>query len=138
MVTPDERCRVGSNERKGFTLVELIVALFVLTVGLLGLAASTAWLLRLTMFAGAVTDRTAVRQQVVESIRARPLDDIAAGSRTMGRFTVTWTVTETTDDFRTIEVVTDGPGLKSHGAGLPTMDRTVADTFYFQKIDLRP
>jgi len=137
-VTPDERPRAGSNERRGFTLVELIVALFVLTVGLLGLAASTAWLLRLTMFAGAVTDRTAVRQEVVESIRARPLDDIADGSRTMGRFTVSWTVTETTDDSRTIEVVTDGPGLEADGAGLPTMDRTVADTFSFQKIDLRP
>lgn len=130
--------RPAEDERGGFTLVELMVALVILTAGLLGLAASTGWVVRQTTFAGAVTDRMAARQSGIEAVRATPIDQVTDGNRTVGRYAVTWTVTETTDDSKTIEVVTEGPGLRSSGAGLPTMDLTVADTFSFQMIDLRP
>lgn len=126
------------RDRGGFTLVELIIAVVILAIGLLGLAGTTGWVIRQTAFAEATTERAMARQSVVESVRSTPFDAVSGGSRTVDQFSVTWSVTTSTADSKTIEVVTDGPGLASTGTGLPTLQSAVTDTFTFQMIDLRP
>ena len=138
MVTKKEARAPAGDDRGGFTLVEVIIAVVILAVGLLGLAGTTGWVVRQTAFADATTERSAARQSVVESIRATPLDQVADGSRTVDQFTITWTVTASTADSKTIEVVTVGPGLGSGGGALPSMQDNISDTFTFQMIDLRP
>lgn len=121
------------RDRAGFTLVEVVVAVVVLAVGLLGLAATTGWVVRQTTLSEVTTDRSFALQTVVEELRATPFDDVDSGSREIGSFTVTWTVERDGDEME-VEVETSGPGLRS-GGGLPTLGPNVADTFTFRRVD---
>lgn len=133
MVTRYEDDRAGLVERGGFTLVEVVVAVVVLAVGLLGLAATTGWVVRQTTLSQVTTDRAFALQSVVENIRATPWDEVSSSTRTVGDFDVSWTVTED-PPLKTVEVVTYGPGLRSSG-GFPTLGPNVADTFEFGILD---
>lgn len=119
--------------RAGFTLIEVVVAVVVLTVGLLGLAATTGWVVRQTTLSEVTTERGFALQTVVEELQAKPFDAVASDSRTVGHFSVTWTVTQSGDE-KEVEVVTNGPGLRS-SAGFPTLGPNVADTFTFRRVD---
>lgn len=118
--------------RAGFSLVEVIVALVILAVGLLGLAATTGWVVRQTTLSEVTTDRGAALQSAVERIKATPFNNLADGSMTLGRFDVSWTVTATSQFVRDVEIVTEGPGLTSAGGGLPRLTTSVADTFNYR------
>lgn len=121
----------------GFTLVEVVLALFVLTVGILGLAATTGFVVRQTELANVTTERAVARQSVVENLKARDLPDVTGGSTTVGRFQVSWRVTVTDPLFKEVQVVTTGPGLTSSDSG-PRLAAGVSDTYTFRIVDLRP
>jgi prepilin-type N-terminal cleavage/methylation domain-containing protein len=77
--------------RAGFSLVELVVALTLLSVGLIALAGSAAVAQR--AFAGAAAMELSLRAaaEVVDSLFHVPAP--SAGSRTIGHVDVTWIVT---------------------------------------------
>lgn len=144
-VMQERRGRAGVGERRkragmgrdGFSLIEVMMAVLILTVGLLGLAGTTGFVVRQTRLADITTERAIARQSVVEQIRAQDLADVTAGTAIVGEFQVQWTITETDALYKTIEVVTSGPGLQTDG-GAPRLVSSVSDTFTFQMIDLRP
>jgi prepilin-type N-terminal cleavage/methylation domain-containing protein len=117
---------VGHKE-SGFTLVEVIVAIVVLAVGLLGMAGTTAVVLRQLTVADLSNQRAMALQTTLERLRAAPFDDVATGSDSVGNFRVNWTVT---DEFqwKDLEIVTTGPGL-GHSSGYQVLSPSVADTF---------
>jgi prepilin-type N-terminal cleavage/methylation domain-containing protein len=112
----------------GFTLVEVIVALFVLSVGILGMAASTGYIFSHLKDAGGRTERTFATQQVVEELRAVPVSTNLPDEpgRTVGRYTVSWRVTPISSQYRLVEIETIGPGYVA-GRGLVN---DMADTTY--------
>lgn len=127
-----------NTREAGFSLIEVIMAVLILSIGLLGLAATTGFVIRQTTLSDVTTERAMARQSVVERIRALDMADITAGSATIENFDVTWTITDSDTYYRTVEVVTVGPGLGSSGGGMPMLRSSVADTFTFQKVDMRP
>lgn len=119
--------------RGGFSLIEVIVALIVLTIGVLGMAATTAFVVRQTTGADMRTNRTVALQTVVERLRAMPWDSVGNGSDVVGRFDVDWV---SFDDGLTkqVTIVTVGPGLTAvEGVG-PRFSDQVADTFVYRII----
>jgi type IV pilus assembly protein PilV len=118
--------------RGGFTLVEVLVALIILTVGVLGLAGTTALAVRQVALADATSERAAALQTVIERLRATPFANLSAGSTTVGKFSASWTVTpSSTNRTAVLEIVTVGPGLGS-GSGMPALRAEVADTFLYR------
>ena len=117
--------------RAGFTLVEVLVALVVLTVGVLALAGATAVAVRQVILADVTTERAAALQSVVEMLRARPYDSLSAGSDTVGTFRATWTVSSTQRS-TVLSIVTLGPGLESGSGGMPRLADQVRDTFVYR------
>lgn len=109
--------------RDGFTLVELLVAVVVLTVGLLAFAGTTVVLIRQVTLAGLATERATAVQTVVEQLRALPYDSVGSGSDSLGAFRVTWTST-TLGATKEVQVVTLGPGARGQA-----LSPAVADTF---------
>lgn len=95
------KMRKGSKE-EGFTLLEVIVAISILTIGILAVASMQISSIRGNSFAGAVTGGTTWAGDQVERLMALPYDhndlDQAQNPHqaTEGRYTINWNVTDDT------------------------------------------
>jgi len=130
------RRKSGPNQhplgRQGFTIIEVVVAIVILAVGLLGVAGTTLLVVRQTTLAELSQDRSAALQTTIERLKTLPFDSLTTGSDTVGGFNVDWTVTAR-NRWKGIEVVTTGPGLIS-GEGFPTLAHSIPDTFTYRVI----
>jgi len=122
--------RTTDSREAGFSLVEVVIALIILTVGVLGLAATTMYVVRQTTLSKISTERSAAVQDVLEELRATDYSLLASGSDSVGRFWVQWTVT-TGNRTKLVEIVTTGPGLTS-ASGVPAIGPAVTDTFDYR------
>jgi prepilin-type N-terminal cleavage/methylation domain-containing protein len=120
----------SAEPRTGFTLVEVVVALIILTVGVLGLAATTMYVVRQTTLSELTTERSAALQSVIEELRATPYEELSSGSDELGNFKVEWTVTQG-QRTKLVNIVTVGPGLTS-ASGVPSLGASVIDTFAYR------
>jgi prepilin-type N-terminal cleavage/methylation domain-containing protein len=127
VTTPYRECGEPRLTQAGFTIVEVIVAIIILAVGLLGLAGTTVLTVRQTTLADVASDRSVALQSTIEQIRATPFDSVAAGSESAGLYDVAWSVTDG-GLWKNVDIVTTGPGL-STSEGLPAIDHSVVDTF---------
>lgn len=118
--------------RDGLTLIEVIVAMLVLTVGLLGLAGGTGWAVRNAELARIETNRSAAVQSAVEGIRAIPYDQVAAGEEVYGDYSVSWSTTATGQTWKLMEIVVVGPGRVTEGGGAVAVE--VADTVEYRLV----
>jgi Tfp pilus assembly protein PilV len=118
--------------REGVSLVELIVAILILTMGILGLAAGTSWSIRAIDLAELDTKRSAALQAAIERVRAMPYSSLAPGSQTEGNFLIGWTITGSTQTSTTLQFVLVGPGRAPGGAGPnPEISPAAADTLVY-------
>jgi len=130
------RATEGSRpeNQAGFTLVEVIVAILILSVGILGLAATTGWVVRQSTLSRVTEDRGAALQAAVETIKSTPYTSLGNGSLSIGAFQESWSVSNTGSRYTEMEIVSTGPGLGSAGGGLPTVTRSVVDTFTYRLV----
>ena len=133
-ISPKLREMRELERRGGFTMVEVIVAMVILTVGVLGLAGTTGLIVRQITLSDMSTDRSAALQTVLERIRSLPFDSVADGSQTMGDYSLSWTSTDGGAKDKLVTVVTSGPGLSGEG-GFPTLKQSVVDTFEYRIIE---
>ena len=104
--------------------------MMLLSIGVLGLAATTAVFALQVTLGGVKTERSAALQAAVESVRASDYASVGYGSGTVGSYVVSWSVTDSTDWSKSVRVITDGPGLSQDtGAAVMMMGRHVQDTF---------
>lgn len=106
----------GSNQN-GFSLVEIIAAMMILSFGLLAMAASTGYVsaqLRSTAFD---SQRNFARQQVVEQLRGTYFTSVVSNSTglNVGRFNIKWVVSSPTGAIRQVTLITQGPAYKGSG-----------------------
>ena len=92
-------CKSGWDE--GFTLVEVMVALFIFIVSLLGLVAVTTSVIHGNAFSREMTTATSLAQDQLEVLKRSGYNDSAltAGDHTdtpLTSYTRTWTVTDNT------------------------------------------
>jgi prepilin-type N-terminal cleavage/methylation domain-containing protein len=116
--------------RDGFSLIEVIIAMVILAVGVLGLAGTTAYIVRNVTYADLMTERAAAFQTIVDRIQSLPFDDVGSGSDSVGIFAVTWTSTLDGPQNKIVEIVTVGPGVLR--ANIPLNNPQVVDTFEFR------
>jgi len=124
----------GPKGQEGFTIVEVIVAVVILAVGLLGMAGTTILVVQQTTLAGVSTDRSAALQSTIERLRATPFDRVVAGTDSVGAYDVEWTVTPGRR-WKAVEIVTTGPGSKPSEQGFPRLAQSVPDTFTYRIIE---
>ncbi len=114
------------KRRQGFTIVEVVVAIVLLAVGILGLVTTAALVTRM-MGRGTRASKAAVlAQQRIEILRATPCASLAGGADTVGAFTRQWTVT-TSGNARRIQVIVryvGTPGKLRADTTATTMDCT--------------
>jgi len=117
----------------GFTIIEVVVALLVLTVGLLAFAGSTTFVIRQVTAARVLTERSAAMQATVEHLRTLQYEAVITSEqpRAEGAYAVTWIV-EPLGRTKTIRVVAVGPGPQGRGG---QVIRNASDTLVFQIIE---
>ncbi len=92
-----------ASERGGFTLVEIIVALVILLVGILGVAGLISTSVSQTRRADNITNSTIAAQQVLDRLTMLPFDSVPEGSGSdtisfgPADYIVVWTVVEMSD-----------------------------------------
>ena len=59
---------------------------------------------------------------------------MVAGTDSVGAFGVRWSVTAALADFKQLQVITRGPGLKTGSGGFPMVVNQVPDTFTYRVI----
>jgi len=128
--------RAYVEDRAGFTMVEVIIAIVILAVGVLGLAGTTGYIVRQVTLADLMTERAVAQQSVIEEVQAAPFASITSGADSVGSFAVKWSSTVETIQSRLVTVVTVGPGLANAGSSpSPVFVPNVADTFVFRVIN---
>ena len=119
------------GNRAGFTLVEVIVATLILTVGVLGLAGTTGLLIRQVTMGEMATQRAAAFQTAIERLQALDWEAVSGGSTTVGRYAVNWSVAHEYAQSRVMTIITQGPGV-STSSGFASLRPNVSDTFSFR------
>jgi type IV pilus assembly protein PilV len=112
----------GRRPRDGFTLAEIIVAIVILTIGLLAMASTSGAVARQMTGARRQTVAATIAQSRFDSLTSVRCAALApasgttstttSGSSTRGGVTETWTVTDG-DDIKNITVRISFPGLSS-------------------------
>ena len=80
------------NQRRGFTLIEMVFAVFVFSVGALGLAATSAIVLRSLGESSARERASRIAASRLETIRSSPCTAAQGGSEVRGGMTSVWSV----------------------------------------------
>ena len=97
-----------SNKSNGFTLIEILIALFILGFALLALAGLMVTTTKNNSFGGSMTEAATFAQSKLEELQTMPTDDIVSGNDLKtgsqgNQYARNWTVTTTTDnDSKTI------------------------------------
>ena|SRR5687768_7002116 len=79
--------------RLAFTLPEVLVAVLVFAIGILGLASSGTWIAIQAGEARAITEGALLAGRVLDSLRSIPCTSVTSGQLTQGPATVRLTVT---------------------------------------------
>jgi prepilin-type N-terminal cleavage/methylation domain-containing protein len=122
------RLPARNRSQAGFSLVEVLVAMIVLAVGLLGMAGATALMIRTVGSAELRTERTMAVQTAIERIRSFEWNTHTSGSDTVGAYSVKWTSNLVGSNARRFTIVAVGPGIASGQGGAAMVTNTVADT----------
>jgi Tfp pilus assembly protein PilV len=120
--------------RSGLSLVELLVAVMVLTVGILGMVAGTSWVLRMAELARLDTQRAIAMQSAIEEVKSMPLASVGSGSADSGNFTTTWTVVSNDATSATVRFVLVGPGRNRSGGITSSISGTATDTLVYTRV----
>jgi prepilin-type N-terminal cleavage/methylation domain-containing protein len=84
------------TSNRGFSLIEVIAAMVILTVGVMGLAASSTAITKMTEQGGRSGGSAIAAASLFDSLRATSCASLgASGSATAGKFSHRWTVTTT-------------------------------------------
>ena len=80
--------------QSGFTLIEVVIALAIFTVGILAVFSLHISSIRGNTVARGVTENVTAATSKVEELMAADYDDLASGSGTDGYFSINWNVAD--------------------------------------------
>ena len=107
------------KNHNGFTIIEVLVAMLVLTVGILAMATTAALVTRMIGQGQRYSEVSAVASQRFEMLRSRSCASLSNGSATQGAFVLSWTVDSVGARARSVRVIVVSPTTRG----------TRADTF---------
>ena len=115
-----------NTDRGGFSLVEIVIAIMVLSFGMLAMAASTGYVASQMRSSVWDTQRNLAKLEISERLRSTPWANLTTqtSAQTVGRYAVTWQVTSINNATRSVQIITSGPAYRA-GRGSSS---TVVDT----------
>ena len=80
------------NIQRGFSLIEILFTIFLVTMAIIGLAIMTSTNTQTGDFSKALTSATTLARDKIEELKGGDYESLAAGSDTSGIFTRSWNV----------------------------------------------
>jgi prepilin-type N-terminal cleavage/methylation domain-containing protein len=113
------------QDDRGFTLIEILIAIFILSVVLLSLSSMVYSIMRSTSLSKETSRATTLMQDQMERLKNTPLTSLNSGSdppTSLGNITYsrTWSVT-TAGNIRTITVTVNWTDRGSHSVTMTTL-----------------
>jgi len=110
----------------GFTLVEVLIAIFILAFALLAMAQTQIMAIRGNAFANKTTTAVTLAQDKIEELKGLSYSSVINGSDSSGVYTRTWTVQNDTPstDLKTVTVTVSWQDTTSHQVLLETIIST--------------
>lgn len=98
-----------SKRPKGFSLIEVLIALVILSISLLALAGLMVYTTKSNSWGGHMTEATTFAQDMLERLRVTPWANLVEGSdgvtgATGITYSRTWAVAPTADNLRTVTI----------------------------------
>jgi len=93
------------QDNHGFTLIEIIIAIFILVVALMGLAGVASTVINGNSFSKEITTATTLAQEKIEELKNTNYQNLGDGTDSQSIYTRIWTITQTATHIKTIEVV---------------------------------
>ena len=88
------RPRSLGRNRRGLTLIEMIIAIIVMSIGIMGLAGTASYVAQQMGGGNAQTIAAALATKVADSLSARRCSALVSGTQTKRGVTVKWTVSD--------------------------------------------
>lgn len=120
--------------RKGFTLLEVMIGLIILSIGLLGLAAMQITFLRGNSFSIRMTEATSIARNKIEDLNNTPFENITSGNEagpivgsTGTNYNRNWVVVDVDNDadgnidWKVVDVTTNWNNPNPHSVSLSTV-----------------
>lgn len=120
---------------KGSSLIEVLIATMILSIGLLGLMATTAYGVSQVTLTDVATARQVARQSVVERLRAQPWDSLRSGYDSVGgSYRAEWVSTmDSGRQWKDVRLIVVGPGRERNAGPVSRLvSPHVADTLEFK------
>ena len=111
-------------------MVEVVIAILILAIGVIGLAGATAQIVRQVTLADLITERSVAFQTVIDRLQSMPYDSVGTGSDSVGIYAISWSSANDGAQSKIVTLVTTGPGI-STGA-FPTNNPQKVDSFQFR------
>ena len=89
-----QRRRSARRARRGFTLIEMIIAIMVMSIGIMGLAGTASYVAMQMGGGNAQTVAAALATKVSDSLSARRCSALVSGSQTKRGVSISWTVAD--------------------------------------------
>jgi len=93
-MSPRRRIRGPLPARRGLTLIEMIIAIIVMSIGIMGLAGTASYVAQQMGSGNMQTIAAAMSTKITDSLSARRCSALANGTQTKRGVTVTWTVAD--------------------------------------------
>ena len=130
MATAKKRRARQDQIRGGFSMVEVIMGMLLLTIGVLGLGGTTAHVVRQITLSDLMTERAAAFQTTIDRLQSLPYDSVTTGTDSVGVFAISWSSVPDGPQNKVVTIITTGPGLS--GGAFPTNNPAAVDTFTFR------
>lgn len=111
-------------------MIEVIIAMVILAIGLLGLAGATGYMVQTVTLGDLMTERSAAFQSTIDRLQSLPYDNVTTGSDAVGIFAISWSSVDDGPQSKLVTLVTVGPGVVPGSPHLRSP--SVADTFVFR------
>lgn len=110
--------------------MEIVVAIMILSFGLLAMAASTGYVSSQLRSSAFDTKRNLARQQAIEQLRGTFFTSLVSSTSGLsaGPFTVTWVVTAPVAAIKQVSIITSGPAYRARqGSQVTVVDTALIE-----------